>query len=203
MNLVLGKHLRRYRLDPLEGVELCIREPNKLLITYEQQIRPIEFEITYGEHFPFHPPHVQMKYPLWHPNVERGQFICDLFAEQWSPGLTIDKVILSIVSLILTPDPVCSNLATFFFMRRRTKYLEVVQYEQMRANHQWLHNWIRFLWKYFPFPEDILHLIARMITYEDAKQVFLLSNKSPKKRKRVNYGKMFMTKKVELNEGMD
>ena len=183
MNLVLGKHLRRYRLEPLEGVKVSQKRPNQLDVSYEPH--NIEFRITYGDDFPFIPPRIFMKSPLWHPNVERGVLICDLFADQWSPGLTIDKVILSVVSLILAPDPICSNVATKYYVKRRKQYLDVVQYERKKTNKKWITQWTQFLWKYFPLPEDILYNIATMMTYKSSKHLFLVYKQSNRKRKRI------------------
>lgn len=184
MNSVLLKQKQRYQECPLEEVELTWFEYNSVYVKYMGNTRPIVFEIRFNDDFPFHPPRITMKQPLWHPNVKRGRLLCDLFHDQWSPGLMLDKVILSIVSLILTPDPICSNLATQFYLKKPQQYHDIVQYETTQKNQKWLPKWITFLLKYFPLPEDVSYTIATMITYPHAKSVYLCYNNSLRKRKK-------------------
>ncbi|KAL9242950.1 hypothetical protein vseg_016904 [Gypsophila vaccaria] len=63
-------------------------------------------EILFLTDYPFKPPKVVFKTRIFHCNVDSsGNVALHFLKDGWSPALTISKVLLSLTSLFLNPDP--------------------------------------------------------------------------------------------------
>lgn len=100
--------------DPPPGCSACPANPEEMdkwraIITgppgsvYEDGI--FELLIVFPPFYPFSPPKVTFKTRIFHCNIFEKNICLDILKDQWSPALTIDKVLLSIVSLLHDPNP--------------------------------------------------------------------------------------------------
>lgn len=84
-----------------------------------------KLKITIPPDYPFKPPHIVFDTPIFHPNISQDGIICvDILKNNWSPALTLERIMLSIMMLLETPnpdDPLDAGAASLY-KRNREEY---------------------------------------------------------------------------------
>jgi ubiquitin-conjugating enzyme E2 D/E len=107
-------YMETLEIPDLRNFEVLLRGPPGT--PYVGGCFKLVFEIP--PDFPFKPPKVKFATPIYHPNIDdRGNICLDTLSKSWTPALSIEQVILTIMALLETPnpaDPLSPTIATEF-----------------------------------------------------------------------------------------
>ena len=112
-NVRLTRELSKLTTDTIDGIEICdtanIRNWTAFIhgpIDTPYQNFKFKLELKFDDNYPIKAPGVRFTSPIYHPNVYKDGKICvDILQSGWSPAMNVEKVLYSIRSLLMDPNP--------------------------------------------------------------------------------------------------
>ncbi|MFW9855447.1 MAG: ubiquitin-conjugating enzyme family protein [Candidatus Thorarchaeota archaeon] len=86
-------------------------------------------EIKIPREYPFQPPKVRFKTPIWHVNIHKERVCVGILGKEWSPAYSLVQVVETLRFLLTSPNPddPLNNLAARQWKKDRSEFYHQVK----------------------------------------------------------------------------